>query len=236
MTTLAMIRFPEIGLLVLSGAAAYLVGAIPFGLLVGFARGVDVRKAGSGNIGASNVGRLCGRHWGVLVLLLDAAKGFLPCLFLAPWLGRTIVPGVPFPDVVMQCAFGIGAIAGHLWPIYLGFKGGKGIATAAGVFLAIAPWALLCAFIAWLFFTAVTKYISIGSIASVIALSSGQILCYPSTAWSDRLGVTIFAVSLTIIAIWKHRSNVKRLFQGTEPKISLGRKAVVEPPGGAGKA
>jgi glycerol-3-phosphate acyltransferase PlsY len=220
---LCIVSLGEASLVFLGAVAAYLLGAIPFGYLVGRVRGVDVRKAGSGNIGATNVGRLCGRPWGVLVLGLDAAKGFCPVLLLAPWLGRALVPGVPHCDVVMQVAFGIGAIAGHMFPIYLGFKGGKGIATAAGVFLAASPWALLCAFLAWVLFTALTRYISMGSIASVIALASGQVATDPE-AFHNRLGVTLFAIGTMVFAIYKHRSNIRRIWQGTEPKIRLGKK------------
>lgn len=221
---LAMIRISELGLLILGGVAMYFVGGIPFGYLIGLTRGVDVRKAGSGNIGATNVGRLCGRPFGVLVLLLDASKGFLPVFLLAPWLGEKIVPGVPHAAVVMQVAFGIGAIFGHMFPVYLGFKGGKGIATAAGVFLAAAPWALLCAFVAWVLFTGLTRYISVGSIASVIGLAMGQVALDPE-AFHNRLGVTIFTFGMMTFGIVKHRGNIRRLIQGTEPKIKIGKKS-----------
>lgn len=220
---LAIVSASEAGLVFLGGLAMFFVGGIPFGLLVGFLNGVDVRKAGSGNIGATNVGRTCGRFWGILTLALDAAKGFLPVLFLAPLAGRHFVPGVPHCEVVMQVAFGIGAIAGHMFPVYLGFKGGKGIATAAGVFLAASPWALLCAFSAWVLFTVLTRYVSVGSIASVIALASGQVITDPE-AFRNRLGVTLFSLGVMVFAIYKHRGNVKRIIQGTEPKIRLGKK------------
>ncbi|KAF0245016.1 MAG: glycerol-3-phosphate acyltransferase [Planctomycetota bacterium] len=230
---LAIITASEAGLVFIAAVAMFFVGSIPFGLLVGLLNGVDVRKAGSGNIGATNVGRTCGRAWGIVTLALDATKGFLPVWLVHhfQW-GVSLIPGVPHPDVVLQVAFGIGAIAGHMYPIYLAFKGGKGIATAAGVFLAAAPWALLCALTAWIMFTVLTKYISIGSIASVIALASGQVLTDPE-AFRDRFGVTLFTIGVMIFAIYKHRGNVKRIFKGTEPKITLGKKpaqAGGEPP------
>ena len=227
---LAIINASEAGLVFASAVAMYFVGSIPFGLLVGFMNGVDVRKAGSGNIGATNVGRTCGKVWGFVTLGLDATKGFVPVWLVHHfhW-GVSLIPGVPHPDVVLQVAFGIGAIAGHMYPIYLAFKGGKGIATAAGVFLAAAPWALLCAFTAWLVFTVLTKYVSVGSIASVIALASGQVLLDPE-AFHDRFGVTLFTIGVMVFAIYKHRGNVKRIIQGTEPKITLGKK--IAPAGG----
>jgi len=229
---LAIVTVSEVGILILAAMAMTFVGGIPFGFLIGWIHGIDVRKAGSGNIGATNVGRLCGRFWGVLTLLLDAAKGFVPCLVIAPWLGARLVPGVPHAEVVMQVVFGMGAIFGHMFPVYLKFKGGKGIATAAGVFLAASPWALLCAFLAWLIFTAVTRYVSIGSIASVIALAGGQAITDPE-AFRNRFGVTLFAIGTAVIAIWKHRGNILRLIQGTEPKIKLGQKKPADEPGGA---
>lgn len=227
---LAMITFSELGIAFLAGFLMFFVGSIPFGLLVGFMRGVDVRTAGSGNIGATNVGRTCGKFWGYLTLLLDAAKGFLPVFLVWHYhLGVRFIPGVPHPDVVLQVACGIGSIAGHMYPVYLKFKGGKGIATAAGVFLAASPWALLCAFSAWVLFTVLTRYVSVGSIASVIALASGQMLTDPQ-AFRDHFGVTLFTIGVMVLAIYKHRGNVKRIFQGTEPKIKLGRKEA-EPAG-----
>jgi acyl phosphate:glycerol-3-phosphate acyltransferase len=223
---LAIISASEAGLVFVSAVCLYFVGSIPFGLLVGFMNGVDVRKAGSGNIGATNVGRTCGKVWGFATLGLDATKGFLPVWLVHHfhW-GVALIPGVPHPDVVLQVAFGIGAIAGHMYPIYLAFKGGKGIATAAGVFLAAAPWALLCAFTAWVVFTVLTKYVSVGSIASVIALASGQVVTDPE-AFRDHFGVTLFTIGVMVFAIYKHRGNVKRIIQGTEPKVLLGKKAV----------
>jgi len=225
---LATITSGEAFLIFLGALAMYFVGGIPFGYLVGLTRGIDVRKAGSGNIGATNVGRLCGRPFGVLTLALDAAKGFAPVLFAAPPLADRLIPGVPHAQVVMQVAFGIGAIAGHMYPVYLKFKGGKGIATAAGVFLAASPWALVCAFSAWLVFTMITRYVSVGSIASVIALASGQMLT-DREAFHDRLGVTLFALGMMVFGIYKHRGNIKRLIRGTEPKINLGKKESVTP-------
>lgn len=220
---LAMVEPGEMLRVFLAGCALFFVGGIPFGFLVGFMRGVDVRKAGSGNIGATNVGRTCGRFWGILTLVLDAGKGFFPVFAVYQWnLGMKYIPGVPHADVVLQVAFGIGAIAGHMWPIYLKFKGGKGIATAAGVFLAAAPIALACAFSAWLLFTVLTRYVSVGSIASVIALAGGQALT--REAWTNRLGVTLFAIGMMVFGIYKHRGNVKRIVKGTEPKIQLGKK------------
>ncbi|MCE9582890.1 MAG: glycerol-3-phosphate 1-O-acyltransferase PlsY [Planctomycetes bacterium] len=221
---LAIITASELGLAFLAGFLMFFVGSIPFGLLVGFSRGVDVRKAGSGNIGATNVGRTCGRFWGFFTLFLDASKGFLPVFLVWHYhLGQRFIPGVPHPDVVLQVACGIGAITGHMYPIYLRFKGGKGIATAAGVFLAASPWALLCAFTAWVLFTVLTRYVSVGSIASVIALASGQMLT-DREAFRDHFGVTLFTIGVMVFSIYKHRGNVKRIYQGTEPKIKLGKK------------
>jgi glycerol-3-phosphate acyltransferase PlsY len=231
---LAIITASEAGLVFLAGFLMFFIGSIPFGLLVGFMKGVDVRKAGSGNIGATNVGRTCGKFWGFFTLFLDAAKGFVPVYLVGHFeLGKHFIAGVPHADVVLQVACGIGTVAGHMYPVYLKFKGGKGIATAAGVFLAASPWALLCAFSAWVLFTVLTRYVSVGSIASVIALASGQMLT-DQEAFRDHLGVTIFTIGVMVFAIYKHRGNIKRIFQGTEPKIKLGKKDG-ETPAGASK-
>ena len=128
MTTLLIYSF--------GGALAYLLGAIPFGLLIARANGVDIRKVGSGNIGATNVFRALGKKWGILAFTCDALKGFIPAS-LFPFLAKTI--GAPGDDSVLSLVCACLAIAGHNWPVYLRFKGGKGVATSVGALIGLAP-------------------------------------------------------------------------------------------------
>lgn len=183
---------------------AYLLGAIPFGLLLGKLAGVDVRSSGSGNIGATNVGRLLGRKLGLLTLAADTGKGVLPML-LAAWLW----PAGPEREVVMVLAGGA-AFLGHLFPIYLKFKGGKGVATALGVFLYLAP---LAAALDLLIFTAVVYnwgYVSLGSLTAALLL--------PGLVWllSGSLPFTLLALLIGALIWFKHRDNITRLLKREE--------------------
>jgi acyl phosphate:glycerol-3-phosphate acyltransferase len=193
--------------------AAYLLGSIPFGFLVAKAKGIDIRSVGSGNIGATNVMRVLGKPAGIFVLLLDAAKGFVAVVFL-PILIYKIYPTLA---IHLGIVAGIFAVLGHNYTCWLKFKGGKGIATTAGVFLALAPWALLVALVVFILAVALTKYISVGSIAAAIAL--------PVTVWimtPQNLFLGIVSTALGALAIYKHKSNLQRLMAGTENR--LGKK------------
>lgn len=189
-----------------SVAASYLLGAIPFGLI--FTRllsGIDVRTTGSGNIGATNVLRAAGKKAAILTLLADALKGFLPVL---------IVQALFHQDVTTVLA-GAAAVLGHNFPVYLQFKGGKGVATSFGVTLAAAPWTGLACLLIWLLAAALWRY---SSLSALIAFA-----CYPlitltiATPRSQVFG----ALSLFIFAMIyiRHRVNIQRLLAGTEPKI-----------------
>jgi glycerol-3-phosphate acyltransferase PlsY len=183
---------------------AYLIGAIPFGLLLGKAAGIDVRQAGSGNIGATNVARTAGKKIGVLTLFLDAAKGAFPILIadrllhLAPvWLS----------------AVGLAAVVGHVLPIYLKLRGGKGVATALGVFLALSPASTGVAVAAFLVTFLVTKIVSLGSLIGAIALTC--------VSWfvDGRREVTVLAVVCTLIILVRHQGNIRRMLEHTEPGV-----------------
>ncbi len=203
--------------LTLSTLLSYLIGAIPFSLLIARAHGVDVRKVGSGNVGATNVLRSVGRAAGITALLLDALKGFLPA-FLIPY-AICKYTGVPTEPVIpIACA--AAAICGHVWPVYLRFKGGKGIATSAGALIALAPSAVLVGLIGWIIILALSRYVSLASIMAAIII--------PAVAWYlySPAGI-LLPCSLTaigLLAIVRHRSNIKRLIQGNESKISLRKK------------
>ena len=213
---------------ILTALAAYLLGSIPTGFLVAKAKGIDIRAVGSGNIGATNAMRVLGKPAGIIVLLLDALKGFAAVAWLTPHIFNWYAPRfaefyVSFADspVTLQIKFtvlaGIFAVLGHNYPCWLKFKGGKGIATTAGVYLALAPWALLVAFIVFMLAVLLTRYVSVASITAAIAL--------PVTVWimsPDNLFLCIVTTALGALAIYKHKSNIQRLVAGTENR--LGKK------------
>jgi glycerol-3-phosphate acyltransferase PlsY len=191
--------------------ASYLIGAIPFGLLVGRWAGVDVRGGGSGNIGATNVGRLLGKKYGALTLILDVLKGFVPISLAA-----MVVPaGEAYELILLGC--GIMAVVGHMFPVYLMFRGGKGVATALGVFLFLSPAAVVISVVVFTGAVALSGYVSAGSL-----LASGLFplwLMVVGKSW-----VTVAAALLIAALIWiKHRANIGRLLNGTEQSWRQGK-------------
>lgn len=194
--------------------AAYLLGSIPTGYLVGRARGIDVRTMGSGNIGATNAFRILGKTAGCVVLLADALKGYLACTFLV-WVFLQMVDSRPLGDLAERLALiaGVAGILGHNYTCWLKFKGGKGIATSAGVLLALVPSGLAIAFATWLAVFVLSKYVSLASIASAIVLPIGVWL----TGNSTRL--IVVTAGLSALAIYKHKGNIQRLMNGTESRF-----------------
>ncbi len=198
-----------------AAAAAYLVGGIPFGLIVArAARGIDIREHGSRNIGATNVGRVCGWRWGALVLALDGAKGFAPVFWLAPWI--VVAAGRGGEDAGRaSVASGLAAILGHLAPPWLGFKGGKGVATSAGVFLALAPAAAGIALAVFLVTVAAFRMVSLGSVVAAVALPAAYALVPPG-GFDAVFGLS---AAVALLVLFRHRENLQRIAAGTEPKI-----------------
>jgi glycerol-3-phosphate acyltransferase PlsY len=196
-------------------AAAYLLGSIPFGLLLGKLFGAaDVRRAGSGNIGATNVVRVAGPLAGILTLLLDAAKGAFAVVLAARLSEQS--------STWMMIA-GLCALVGHCFPIWLGFHGGKGVATAAGVFLVLCPPAFLGAAILFALVVMYWRFVSLGSIAAAAAM---PLLIY--FLWAPHHAppyiVTFGSLAAAILIVYKHDANIQRLVQGDEPKFSFGKK------------
>jgi acyl phosphate:glycerol-3-phosphate acyltransferase len=204
--------------------AGYLAGSIPFGMIIARAHGVDLRKTGSGNVGATNVGRVLGKKWGYACFLLDVAKGLLPAL--AAVLLVHPEPG-QMPTSLQQAVWlsaGLGAILGHVFTFWLGFRGGKGVATALGVVLGIYPyftWAGLCAFAIWIAVTLVSRYVSLGSIVAAAAFLP---LFAMFNGWQigQYWPLAVFATAMMGLIVIRHRTNIRRLIDGTENKI--GRK------------
>jgi acyl phosphate:glycerol-3-phosphate acyltransferase len=197
--------------------AAYLLGSIPTGFLVAKARGVDIRAVGSGNIGAANTFRAVGRSAGIFVLIIDALKGFAAvelCYLILPLFNVTD----PGAAIHYRVVAGIFAVLGHNYTCWLGFKGGKGIATTAGVYLALVPWSVCFGLIAFIVGVIVTRITSVGSMLAAIVLT--LVVCLTQ----QDLTLKIVTIALCVLAILKHRKNIQRLIAGTENRIEFKKR------------
>lgn len=184
--------------------ASYLVGAIPFGLILSHGKGVDIRSEGSKNIGATNVSRLLGKKLGILTLLADIAKGYVP-MFIA----AQLLQGHAYQNILVALCGGA-SILGHMFPVYLGFRGGKGVATGLGVFLYLAPMTVLICLAVFAASVSLFGFVSLGSLLGSFAVIPG-LLFLQEPAW--KIVLAAFVVAL----IWaKHYQNISRLLQGTE--------------------
>jgi len=192
---------------------AFLIGGIPFGFIAGKLNGIDVRNQGSGNIGATNVFRVVGKGWGIFVFILDFIKAFLPLYLYRYYFAG--IENLPVEVDLFLLVSGVLAVVGHNYSPYLGFKGGKGMATSAGFLAGLIPWSLLVCFSAWLIVFLTTRYVSLASIAAGIALPLGTWFFYPSQTW--LLTASLF---LGIMSVWRHRSNIKKLRAGTEHRFA----------------
>ncbi len=207
---------------VLAACAGYLLGSIPFGyLLVRLVRNEDIREKGSGNIGATNVIRSGSKGLGALTFVLDVLKGFFAVILCGFVMGRTGFPPDPRANVVALAA--LCAILGHVYTVWLGFRGGKGVATAFGVFLALAPWAALAALGVFIIVFAIFRYVSLGSILSAAAFPAFALLLPDAlrierTSWVTAV---LFLAPLTLIV--KHHQNIARLLSGSEYRFGGNR-------------
>lgn len=193
--------------------AAYLLGAIPFGYVIGRMRGVDLFREGSGNIGATNTARVLGRRWGILVFLLDFAKGAIPVAVAIP-LAKSLHDET-MPPNLLRVGAALLAFLGHLFPIYLGFRGGKGVATGAGAVCVLAPLPAAIAILAWGVVFLASRTISIASLAAVGTLAIGGVL-QPHAFSADTLPITLFLMAGAAMVAVKHRANIRRCLEGTE--------------------
>lgn len=195
-----------------AAACSYLVGSIPFGFLAGCIRGVDVRKAGSGNIGATNVFRVLGPRFGIATFLLDMAKG-VAAARVVPWALWSLAGAEPPPAAALVGAAAV--LAGHGFPLFLSFRGGKGVATGLGCALAIVPHSALAALAVWIAVFLATRYVSVGSIAAALVAAAAP--------WALDRGAGAAACGLVsvlaLLIVWKHRSNVRRLLAGAENRF-----------------
>jgi acyl phosphate:glycerol-3-phosphate acyltransferase len=194
-------------------AIAYVLGSIPFGFLIVKVRGADIRQTGSGNIGAANVARNAGAVAGLLTLLFDVAKGYL-----AVWIAARWTQG----DMRWMMGAALAAVLGHMFPIWLRFQGGKGVATGLGVFLPISAEAVAAAVILWLVVVVFWRYSSLGSIIAVVALPVFVHLLY-APRHAPPPYVTVGTILISVLVLTKHRSNIERLIAGTETRLKLRR-------------
>jgi acyl phosphate:glycerol-3-phosphate acyltransferase len=195
---------------------SYLVGSIPFGYVIAIAKGVDVRKQGSGNIGATNVGRVLGRKYGILIFILDLLKGFMAVFLVPIFISETEFPTTSDNLLVILC--GLCAIFGHAFPVYLGFKGGKAVATSFGVFIWLSPIPVAIAFGIWVLTVIVSRYVSLGSIISSLVLM-GAIIAFENEPFGGGVFLTALSIAVVILIIIKHTSNIQRIITGTETKV-----------------
>lgn len=204
---------------------AYGLGSIPFGLIAGRMKGIDVRHHGSGNIGATNVFRVLGKWWGIGVFLCDAAKGALAVLLAG--VVNANIPGsmmhpelggaaASLPPVGAAILGGIWAIIGHTFPVWLGFKGGKGVATSLGVVIALVPFAALISLVVWFAVVMISRYVSLASIAAAITVPT--VVAFQRASPEKWPLFTLCAVAAFLI-VWRHRPNIHRLMQGTEHRF-----------------
>ncbi|NQT06034.1 MAG: glycerol-3-phosphate 1-O-acyltransferase PlsY [Candidatus Omnitrophica bacterium] len=188
----------------------YLLGAVPVSYIIAKrSKGIDIRERGSGNVGATNVMRTAGKVPGILALFLDILKGVIAVTLVA----RIFSSGITIDYQLYQILLGISVISGHVWTVFMGFKGGKGVATTAGVLVVLAPKILLIALSVWIITILISKYVSLGSILASMSI--------PITAalMGRSLHFVIFSITLCIICTYRHKANIVRLINGEESRI-----------------
>ncbi|MFH1615167.1 MAG: glycerol-3-phosphate 1-O-acyltransferase PlsY [Planctomycetota bacterium] len=208
-------------------AASYLFGSVPFGLIIAKMHGKNLRAIGSGNIGATNLSRAVGRKWGIACFVLDFLKGLIPMLAAKHF----IVPAVPAAvHLLLWLAVGTAAVIGHILPVYVAFKGGKGVATSLGMVVGLWPFyaipGLVC-FVVWLIVLFTWRYMSLASVAGAVvfpAVLTTFIALIPDWHFSRLWPLLLAAVLIAGLIVFLHRSNIKRLLAGTESKILTGKK------------
>jgi glycerol-3-phosphate acyltransferase PlsY len=195
---------------------SYLLGSIPVGYLAGRVAGVDIRTKGSGNIGATNVTRILGKRYGYPVFAIDFLKGLIAVrlsILLAERDQSVLLPADLSGIIAATCS-----VIGHSFPVWLGFKGGKGVATSAGALFGLVPVALLIGVVIWAVIFGLTGYVSLASVTTAVTLPL-MIFIVLSLGQADREALFYFSICLAALVVWRHRSNLSRLLQGTEPRF-----------------
>ncbi len=213
--------------LVLAVACGYLCGSIPVGLITAkLVAGVDLRTVASGNIGATNVARVCGWKWALFVLALDAAKGALPAFFV-PRVSHALFSSLSQRILItdLTVVVGLAAILGHMFPVWLGFRGGKGGATGLGVGAVLAPKAVLVAALLYVVIVAVTRYSSLGTLTGTLGYLVTYLATTPEPWGRTHRTVTVFLLLAAALIFVRHRANIGRLLRGQEHRLNFGRRA-----------
>jgi len=210
-------------------AAGYVTGSAPFGYVIGRARGVDLREHGSGNIGATNAGRVLGRGWGALCFVLDVLKGAAPVLVAGYWTGAIADASLGVADGAWWCGVAMATIVGHVCPVWLGFKGGKGVATSLGALGALWPIATVAVGVAlgvWIVFALATRYVGLSSVAAAVALPAATLGASFTGVWGERAvwPALVMTMLLAVLVVWRHRGNLARTWRGEEPRIGGGKR------------
>ncbi|MBN2455491.1 MAG: glycerol-3-phosphate 1-O-acyltransferase PlsY [Sedimentisphaerales bacterium] len=204
---------------------AYFLGSVPFGLIIAGAYGKDLRKIGSGNIGATNLSRAVGKNWGYFGFFLDVLKGLVPMLLAGLLFGSQM----SVTELFLALAVGCAAVMGHIFPVYIGFRGGKGVATSFGVALGLWPYYTICALAAivvWMIVVLIWRYISLASIAASVAFPvvlALLIAARPNWEFANLWPLVIVSIAMPILVIVRHKPNIKRLISGTESKVLFGK-------------
>ncbi len=195
---------------------SYLIGGIPFGYVIAIAKGIDIRQYGSGNIGASNVGRTLGRKYGIIIFVLDLLKGFVAVFFIPICVSRLEFPTTSGEPLVILCGFC--AILGHVFPVYLRFKGGKAVATSFGVFIWVATVPVVISLGIWIAVLLVFRQVSLGSMTGSLAIV-GCIIVMENDPFGSGIYLTVLSIAVAILIIVRHSANIGRIISGTEAKV-----------------
>lgn len=212
------------GLLILGFIVSYLLGSVPTAVWYGRTHyNIDVREHGSGNAGATNTFRVLGKKAGTIVISIDILKGFLAAFIPVVFVSSNIGDFTDAQEVQLQLLYGMGAVLGHIFPLYAGFKGGKGVATLLGMILAINLWASLCCIAVFLIVFFVSKYVSLGSMLA--GLTFPVALLFPMFyQHSPSKVLVIFGFVLFVLLVFTHRKNIRRLLDGEENKANIGKR------------
>jgi len=213
---------------ILACLLAYIAGSIPFGLLIGwFVFDVDIRQQGSGNIGATNVSRTFGARWGLTCLLLDALKGLLPVWLIPIALSSAQVES---SIQLIPVLTGIATIAGHMFPCWLKFKGGKGVATSLGVVLVLAPIGSAAAFGGFAVCLAISRIVALSSLIAAVVFGCSQMVALQPDPFGEQLPLSLFSLAVPMLIIIRHTDNIRRLCRGEESKFRFGSGSRNTPP------
>jgi len=207
--------------LVLMILTSYLIGSIPTSIIASkLLRGIDIREHGSGNAGATNVFRVLGWKVGIVVLLIDIAKGLIPTI----WFFKIGMQGVEWPIINLKIVSGLSAVFGHIWTIFAGFKGGKGVGTGAGMLIGLTPTAVLIGLSIFILIVSLTRYVSLGSILASISIPITVFWQHFQNRESSSIALLFLSLLIPILIIFTHRSNIRRLIQGKENKVKLKKR------------